>query len=219
MDAHKEYVEQMMKILWAMQVAAWRTQNTYYSRNVVDEKQSGCYTASQVDLFGGFTYMSLNKGLEYYMLVKEPEGGFSKYDANPVKLAELFAFLGENDNLKVLLFMLSLNWGENVRIRTIAKQVGVPEEKVKLALEYMLSLNNIFEKASVIDENNQKEDVYATNALKTDMFLMLLVTADGVLKAPCSYSMQSRNRSGAWLKREDLKFSTGKKNPSSTTEN
>lgn len=218
-DAQKEYMEQMMKLLWAMQVACWRTQNAYYDRNIVDERKCGYYTASQVDMAGGFSYMSLNKGLEYYMLIKEPEGGFAKYFSDTDKLAELFAFLGEKDNLKVLLFMLSLNWCENVRIRTIARQVGVSEEKVKQAMEYMLSFNSIFDKASVIDENNQKEDVYATSVLKSDMFLMLLVAADGVLKTPNSYSMQSRNRSDAWLNREELEFLTGKKNSSHTTEN
>lgn len=215
-EAVKDYFEQMMKFLWTMQIAAWRSQNVYYNRNVVDEKKSGHYTASQVDLLDGFSYMSLNKSLEYYMLVKEPERGFAKYFSDTDKLAELFGFLGDKDNLKVLLFMLSLDWGENVRIRTIAKQVGISEEKVKLAMEYMLKFNQIFEKAAIIDDNNNREDVYAANVLKADMFLMLLVAADGVLKTPNSYSMQSRYCNRTWVNREELEFLTGnKKNPAS----
>lgn len=213
---NSEYFEQMMKLLWAMQIACYRSQSIYYDRNVVDDKKNE-YTASQLDFNCGFTYMSLNKSLEYYMLVKEPEGGFAKRFSDLDKLTELFAFLGDKDNMKVLLFMLSLNWNESVRSKTIAKQLNLPEEKVEAALKYLLSFNWSFDKTAIIDESNNSESIYTTNLIRVDNMLMLLVAADGVLKTPLSYTMQCRNRNGdAWVKREDLEFLAHKKNPSAS---
>ena len=47
-DDHDEYFEQMMKILWSMQVASWRSQQVYYDLNVIDDEKNGC-TASQLN--------------------------------------------------------------------------------------------------------------------------------------------------------------------------
>lgn len=217
-DDHDEYFEQMMKILWSMQVASWRSQNVYYDRTVIDDEKNG-YTASQLNFNCGTSFMSLNKSLEYYMLIKEPENGFAKYFSDSRKIddmTKLFRFFGDRDNLKITLYMMSFKWNESVRPQTIAIQLNIPIEKVEKALEFLTDsvIKQTFFKAQIIDENNNSERIYSADNIHTVMPLMALVAVDGMLKSPESFSMQTGNREGggAWIDRNDLAFiKNGKK--------
>lgn len=217
-DDHDEYFEQMMKILWSMQVASWRSQHVYYDRTVIDEEKNGCI-ASQLTMNCGTSFMALNQSLEYYMLIKEPENGFAKYFSDEQKindLTKLFRFFGDKDNFKVTLFMMSLKWDENVRPQTIAIQLDIPVEKVEKALEFFTDsvLKHTFFKTQIIDEFNKSESIYHADHTRTVMPLMALVAVDGILKTPQGYSMQTCNREngGEWIHRNDLTFiKNGKK--------
>lgn len=211
-DDHDEYFEQKMKILWAMQVANWRPQHVYYDRTVIDDEKNG-YTASQHSFNCGMTFMSLNKSLEYYMLLKEPEKGFAKYFSDEQRLndmTKLCRFFGDKDNLKITLFMMSFKWNESVRPKTISKQLDIPIEKVEKALEFLTDsvIKHTFYKTQIIDENNNSEKIYSADNTHTVMPLMALVAIDGILKSPQGYAMQtgSREDGGAWIDRNDLAF-------------
>ncbi|MBP1544642.1 MAG: helix-turn-helix transcriptional regulator [Oscillospiraceae bacterium] len=215
---HGEYFEQMMKILWSMQVASWRSQKVYYDRNVIDDEKNG-YLASQLNMNCGTSFMSLNKSLEYYMLIKEPENGFARYFSDEQRLndmTKLFRFFGDKDNLKITLFMMSLKWDESVRSQTIAIQLDIPVEKVEKALEFLADsvVKHTFFKAQIINEFNKSESIYHAAHTRTVMPLMVLVAVDGMLKTPQNYSMQtcSREGGGEWIHRNELAFiKNGKK--------
>ena len=217
-DDHGEYFEQMMKILWSMQVASWRSQQVYYDRNVIDDEKNG-YTASQLNLNCGTSFMALNQSLEYYMLIKEPENGFAKYFSDEQRLndmTKLFRFFGDKDNLKITLFMMSLKWDENVRPQTIAIQLDIPVEKVEKALEFLTDsvVKHTFFKTQIINEFNKSERIYHADGIHTTMPLMAFVALDGMLKAPQSYSYQTgmREGGGEWIHRNELAFiKNGKK--------
>ena len=217
-EIHDEYLEQMMKILWSMQVASWRSENVYYDRNVIDDEKNG-YLASQLNMNCGTSFMSLNKSLEYYMLIKEPENGFARYFSDEQKISDmtkLFRFFGDKDNLKITLFMMSLKWDENVRPQTIAIQLDIPAEKVEKALNFLSDsvVKHTFFKTQIINEFNKSESIYRADHTRAVMPLMALVAVDGILKTPQSYSMQTgmREGGGAWIERNDLAFiKNGKK--------
>ncbi len=217
-EIHDEYFEQMMKILWSMQVASWRSEQVYYDRNVIDDEKNGCM-ASQLTMNCGTSFMALNQSLEYYMLIKEPENGFAKYFSDEQKIndmTKLFRFFGDKDNLKITLFMMSLKWDENVRPQTIAIQLDMPVEKVEKALEFFTDsvLKHTFSKTQIINEFNKSESIYHAHHTHTVMPLMALVAVDGILKTPQSYSMQtcSRENGGEWIHRNELAFiKNGKK--------
>lgn len=217
-EIHDEYFEQMMKILWSMQVASWRSQHVYYDRTVIDDEKNG-YTVSQSSYNCGASFMTLNQSLEYYMLIKEPENGFAKYFSDEQKISDmtkLCRFFGDKDNFKVTLFMMSLKWDESVKPQTVAVQLNIPLEKVEKALEFLTNsvLKDTFLKAHIINELNNSETIYRADNTRIVIPMMALVAVDGMLKSPENYSMQTgmRQNGGAWIDRNDLAFiKNGKK--------
>lgn len=205
-DDHPVTMEQMMKYFWAMQLSAWVNNKDYYERPDYDATV-GVTVSCLIDK-AGFTTMRLNKDLEFYFMMKQPEGGFANYFHVTDQLVELFHFLGDKDNLKILFYMISLNSSEMVRITTIEKRLGIPKEKVKQALDYLCRMEStgMFCRGSVVDEEDREEVVYGANWIKTSAVLMLLASADFMLHQPVSYQMQVGTRGEGWMKRSDLEF-------------
>lgn len=201
---YEESIEQVFRYAWAMQLAFWKDNKYYKERDCVDGDR---VTASSVTMQGGFSYMRLNRDLEYYAVVKEPAGGFSSYFQVTDKLAELFAFLGKKEHLKVLFFMLSLNNDEGICARAIAKRLKLPEECVREALEYLCGVQenwggSMFNKTKLVDENNRHEIIYARQENSSAIMLLLFAVAESVLKPVQSYSLQIAARGKSWLDRD-----------------
>lgn len=147
-NSEKLFFEQAMKYVWAIQTASWAANKYYYDRPELNVTDS--ITVSELSSKEGFSYMRLNKDLEYYFLVKQPKEGFAKRLRITDEMAELFAFLGDKTNLKILQYMLSLNWKEAVRAKTIAKLINIPVEKAEKALDFLCKFNGMFTKGSII---------------------------------------------------------------------
>lgn len=205
-ESHPNMLEQMLKYCWAMQISAWQDSQNYYDR-IRPEATAGV-TASCLYDEAGFSLMRLNQDLEYYFLMKEPEGGFAKYFHTSKELLELFHFFGEKENLEVTLYILSLNGAEMVRSSTIAKRLGVSLEKVQNALDYLCRMESTgtFYKGSVIDEQDKEEPIYGMTKAKSTAVLMLLAAGDLLLHQPVNYQMQCGYRNTGWMKRADLDF-------------
>lgn len=147
-NSEKLFFEQAMKYVWAIQTASWAANKYYYDRPELNVTDS--ITVSELSSKEGFSYMRLNKDLEYYFLVKQPKEGFAKRLGITDEMAELFAFLGDKTNLKILQYMLSLNWKEAVRAKTIAKLINIPVEKAEKELDFLCKFNGMFTKGSII---------------------------------------------------------------------
>ncbi len=196
--------EQIFRYIWAMQSACWVGNTCYFERSHGDKNS---ITVSSVTSRSGFSYMRLNKDLEFYTIMKEPEEGFSSYFKVTDRLAELFAFLGKKENIKVLFFMLSLGNDECVDAATIAKRLKLPEECVKEALEYLCSFNEsggngILGQAKLVDEHGRQEKVYIRQEAPSAVLLLLFAAAESILNPAHSYSLQVCSRRKGWLDRE-----------------
>ena len=200
----KAFFEQMMKYAWAIQCASWTSNKIYYERPELSEKET--INVSELSCNSGFTYMRLNKDLEYYFLVKQPEEGFANRLKITDEMTKLFAFLGDKTNLKVLQYMLTFKWQEAVRAKTIAKLLDIPTEKAEKALDFLCNFNGMFSKGSIINEDNNSESMYQASPIKTIVPIMLLICADMMIEAPDSYQNQVNWTNEAWFKREDLSF-------------
>ena len=88
--------------------------------------------ASECTCNTGVTYMRLNKDFRYFTFIEQPES-FAKQFSDIDKLSELFRFLGDKMNLKVVMYLLSLDNGEVVSTSTIAIHLGYPKEKIEKA--------------------------------------------------------------------------------------
>lgn len=200
----KAFFEQIMKYAWAIQCASWTSNKIYYERPELSEKET--ITVSELSCNSGFTYMRLNKDLEYYFLVKQPEEGFANRLKITDEMTKLFEFLGDKTNLKVLQYMLTFKWQEAVRAKTIAKLLDIPTEKAEKALDFLCKFNGMFSKGSIINEDNNSESMYQASPIQNIVPIMLLICADMMIEAPDSYQNQVNWTNEAWFKREDLSF-------------
>lgn len=203
-SSKEEFFEQALNYAWAIQLAAWASTKSYYDRPELDEKDT--VTVSEISSKAGFTYMRLNKNLEYYFLVKQPKEGLANYLKVTDKAAELFAFLGDKTNLKILQYMLTLKWQEAVRAKTVAKLLDIPVEKAEKLLDFLCKFNGTFSKGSIINEDNKSDSIYRTSSVLTVAPIMIIICADMMISSPSSYQNQISWDDEAWFKREDLSF-------------
>lgn len=203
-NSEKLFFEQAMKYVWAIQTASWAANKYYYDRPELNVTDS--ITVSELSSKEGFSYMRLNKDLEYYFLVKQPKEGFAKRLGITDEMAVLFAFLGDKTNLKILQYMLSLNWKEAVRAKTIAKLINIPVEKAEKALDFLCKFNGMFTKGSIINEDNKSENIYQSSPVKAVAPIMLMICADMMITSPSSYQNQVGWNDEAWYRREELLF-------------
>lgn len=205
---HSEHWERLFRYVWAMQIGFWSENKCYYDRA---RSESDHVLASMVYDNSGFNYFRLNRDFEFYTLVKKPENGFASYFKASDELAELFSFLGKKDNLKILFYMLSLGSMENVSVATIAKRVGVTEQVAEEAMQFWgkipkNNLNKLIYKASVLNEFDEKKDLYVVNRQMATLLLLLFAGADTVLNPPGSYALSVGTTDKPVLERDKLDF-------------
>lgn len=202
---HPEYFEQMFRYLWAMQLGSWYGNRSYRERHPDENDQ---IIASMLLDSAGFSYIRLDKQLEFTMVMKEPEDGFASCFKGTDELAGLFGFLSGKANLRVLFYLLSLKGGESVRAAAVARCLELEEKKVEEALDYLseISFYRGFLQKGELVEYNKNEYIYTINQAKAVAVLMLLAGADTVLHQPNSYSIQICNRENSLFKREQPEF-------------
>lgn len=127
-DSSAEWLKNYLNIIWAMQLTVWRECRYYYG--LPDFKDSNGTIASECTCNTGVTYMRLNKDFRYFTFIEQPES-FAKQFSDIDKLSELFRFLGDKMNLKVVMYLLSLDNSEVVGASTIATHLGYPKEKIE----------------------------------------------------------------------------------------
>lgn len=211
-DSCAEWLKSYLNIIWAMQLTAWRENRYYY--DLPDFKDSNGTIASECACNTGVTYMRLNKDFRYFTCIEQPES-FAKQFSDIDKLSELFRFLGDKMNLKVVMYLLSLDNGEVVSASTIAIHLGYPKEKIEKALQYLLSINSTNKEVleiSVLRPDNHTEKVYGVRNFMPEM-IVLLTGAYAVLNQPHGYRTSVNNRDYPFFDRKDMSFiKMGEKN-------
>lgn len=206
-DGRLGIFEQIMRYIWATQIGCWSENKFYYERS---RPEGDHVVASSITDGAGFTYLRLNKNLEFYTLMKEPEGGFASYFKVTDRLVRLFAFLGKKENLEVLFYLLSLKGGECVSTSTVSKRLGISKEAAEAAMEFLGSLTNngnqMMMNVCLVDELDREEKIYAVNRQTATAILILLAGADTFLNPPGSFALAVNGSDKAWLERDKLNF-------------
>ena len=203
---YKVQLEQIMRNAWAAQLGFWMENKTYYDRA---EPEGDNILASLVMSQEGFSFFRLNKDLEYYMLMKQPDEGFASYFRVTDALVSLFSFLGKRENLEVLFYLLSLKHGECVSSSTISKKLKISQKAAEAALDYLSRATEneaMLRIISVLDENDKTEQVYSVNVQTATAILLLLAGADAFIHSPCGYALSICNRTSSWFERDKLNF-------------
>lgn len=206
---HTEHFERIMKYLWAMQLGFWKENKSYYDRM---RSEGDHVIASTLFDKAGFNYLRMNKSFEFYTIMKRPEKGFASYFKVTDELTDLFAFLGNKDNLKVLFYLISLEAGEGVSISTVAKRIGIDETAARESIEFLKQVpkhqngNRMLAEVAVLDEFDKKETLYTLQGNLDCTVLLLLAGADAVLNPPGSFAFSMGYTDKAWFEREQLDF-------------
>lgn len=207
-NTHEEYFEKVLEYIWAMQIAGWRDSKWYYPRHRPDKSESR--TASCITDKMGFTHLRMNTDLEYYFLAKTPPEGFAGRLGNAEVFAPLFEFLGDIINLKVTMYMLSLNNSEVVKASTVAKRLNIPTERAEKALNFLVNLGGsnsaAFNVRNIIVDGDRTESVYGVDVIQNSALIMLLAAADTVINQPENYNVMIGNSNNGRLDRNQLEF-------------
>lgn len=128
-------------------------------------------------------YMHHNEDMRYVSIAEVSKEGYEAYFADTDKLAEVFRFLGDEDNVKLVLFMLSLKTGTCIRAEVVAEYLEISVEKAEKALHTIKSLsrdNSMVEETNLMSACGKNEVIYSTCDYRGLPYLQLLMAAKAV---------------------------------------
>ncbi|MBP3569340.1 MAG: helix-turn-helix transcriptional regulator [Lachnospiraceae bacterium] len=171
-------------------------------------------TGSEYVSSDGVSFMRLNEDLRYGFIMEHPEKGYETYVADTKELAEIFDLLGEEEAIKVFLFMMTLDATELVRAETVASYLGIPLDKVEQVLEKAATLgqsalfgggaHGVISSSTLLKEDGTEEKLYMIQMYIIINILRLLVVAKDILYPIHSYRNLSVNMSETLLDRNRL---------------
>jgi len=101
----EQRLKKAFEYCWVIEKSIMGDDNTDENTlNEIMEKDSK-QKYSQIAYDNGFTFMSLNNDLQYFLLMPEPESGWQKELGFKEEYLSLFNFLGNKDVLKTLYFL------------------------------------------------------------------------------------------------------------------
>jgi len=203
-ETYKEVLEQC---LWALQLSAWPESKHYYERPVSDPETQ---TASSIQHPFGASYYSLTKGREFYIFLPQPEDdkGFERWFRDTGKTRELFRFLSERENLSVVCFLYSLKPGEFATRETVAKQTGLPAEKVAKTLDELFSFwknRKAVYDIGILDPDGSKKVAAGVDMSLAPLLIGMFALADSYINTPEGFNVQISSREESFLDRGKLK--------------
>ena len=209
-DGWRRYVDAVKRLVWCVEIGAWaNNESEYFDCPYSEEKISK--TASAIVNNFSASFMSLVKDKEFFLFLPQPTDaeGYEKWFRDTDDVRKLFAFLSDRDNLDVVTFLYSLRQGEFAGSETIARQTGVPKEKVDSAMEYLCSIgghgNGPVKNMEILDINGNNSGAYGTYISLASMVIGLFALADFYVHAPQGYNMQVASRDKSWFDRAKLR--------------
>ncbi|MCR5375537.1 MAG: helix-turn-helix domain-containing protein [Lachnospiraceae bacterium] len=209
-DGWRRYVDAVKRLVWCVEIGAWaNNESEYFDCPYSEEKISR--TASAVVSNISTSFMSLVKDKEFFLFLPQPTDaeGYEKWFRDTDDARKLFAFLADRDNLDVVTFLYSLRQGEFASSETIARQAGVPKEKVDSALEYLCSIggrgSEPVRQMNILDINGNNSGAYGTYISLASLIIGMFALADFYVHTPQGYNMQVTCRDKSWFDRAKLR--------------
>lgn len=206
MSGIAKFWEEMYAVIWAVQISPWGGITEYFDRLIADRDDTRA--ASVMFNNYGYSYMNLDRGNEFYMLLKKSslDAGFAHWMKHSGKVRELFRVLSSEDNVKVLMYLYSLGYDEYANAATISAETGVPTEKTEKLMEYLLG--DITEekagkyplcKIRVAMKDGRTEVAYGVDMNLAGLLFGIFNIADSYVHNPYGYNMQIANRTEPWI--------------------
>lgn len=186
-DRVKEYLkegnlsEKMLELIWML---GWGGMKNVRQLPVPEMPKDADHTATCILEDSWYYYMHFNEDMRYATVIETPKEGYEAYFAETDKLAEVCRFFGDEDNIKLVMFMLSLKQDMCVRSETVAEYLGISREKAAEALHTVKSFSNnntMVEVTGLLTADGGNEAIYSTCAYQGLPYLRLLMAVKEIL--------------------------------------
>lgn len=207
----KEFWEAVYKSIWAAQISPWFSNKNYYDRAVCDEKDSRSGSVLFDNI--GYSYMNLDKGNEFYLLLKRNEetGDFSKFLKNTEAVRNLFKVLSSEENVKVITYLYTLGWGQYAGLDTISEATKISKEKVEKLVKYLNhdisggeTGHNPVSAVRLVNKDGKDEVAYGVDMNMAGLLFGIFQIANTYVFNPYGFNMQISNRTKPWIDRKSL---------------
>ena len=208
-EGEKAFTEKLHRSLWAFQIASWKNVSEYWERPRLDKdapRQASCIAFDTC-----YSFMGLDQGRDFYLFLRQPEGakGYESWFTDTAEVRELFGFLSDSDNMRIIEYMYSLKSFEFAGPDSVAKATGIDKAKIEKALTYLgkigFGTDSPVREVSIVDGNGKNSEAYGVNITLGGLIMGLMAVADAYVHSPSGYSMQVTNRQYSWLDGAKLK--------------
>lgn len=180
--ATEEYFKRCLEYNWAAMNGSftWQDRTEYRNKPVRDSGDNG----SALIRKEGIYFMSNRRACEFAMVMKRPMEGFKEVFENREKTAELFAWLGKEDNLKLLEFMFTLKQDEVIQAKVIAAKTGIEKEVIENFFETInkvVPYSNFFAFNKIVCEQGDSDKAYSINIGTSSIFILLLALSKMII--------------------------------------
>lgn len=203
---YKDYLNQMLNLEWAMQIGCWRNNTVYYGRPVFhEEDRMGAVFIDNE----GYSFMSLSEEFDFFTMFRRPECGYENIIKPSKEIRYLLRILSEDGMMELLCLLFTLSPNEFMSEATIAKKLGMKQEKVaelfnKLrdGVEYGGLINLI----QLVNSDHKQEKAYGMNDNLVGLLISLFGIAHKIMRPPFGYQMQVARRNKPWMDCEKLDY-------------
>ena len=186
-DRIKEYLkegnlpEKVLELAWMI---GWGCMESELHFSMAEMQKAGEHIATCVLTDSLCYYLHCDRDIHYATVMETPKEGYEVYLAETGRLAEICRFFGEEDNIQLLLFMLSLTSGISVRAETAGEYLGISTEKAAEALHMMRDFsadNGMIKETNLLAASGENESIYSTCTYQALPYLRLLMAAKEIL--------------------------------------
>jgi len=166
------------------------------------DKYLGTESFSEAIFNEGISLMRLDKRLNYFMLMPEPECGFGKMLYQPEDQTTFFALLGQRDAYDTLILLYTRD--ENpFTAKWVASEVGIPIERAAEILDKFVGYKLVSKSQLTLD--NDQIDVYGSNYNyhQNPALMPMLEFANRIIRRPSGYCFQTGMRNKPYFKVEE----------------
>ncbi len=190
-NCHPEVAERMRSLIWAMMIAPWANNKTYYPPV---EAEPGTSTAAVLTDNASFSFMCLNPDNRFFIHSLQPEQSVPEVSG----MTDLFHLLSERDMLSLLRFMLTLSPREYVSPSVAGAAVGISAERAEQLLRSVCfgqKWNSLIQTVQNVDPQGGKRTLYGIDHNTAGLLVSLFQLARVILEPPDGYQMQIGMRS------------------------
>lgn len=198
------FSEKILRYCWAMQLGGYPEVKGFYNlTNDFTASNASCLFSDDL-----CTFMRLGPDWKYFMACPRPKQGYGICIKDPAALSGWFAFLGNETNLKLLLYLGTLSSTQFVSESYLKKELSITQEDLTDAVAFLRTLPRTFLSECTTAGND--EHIYQISGINLLPLLQFLLCAAELLDMPQGYHLQMQQTTKSlfqkeefpWLKRE-----------------